>query len=407
MATEDLQSWSVTAGSNANADAGINWAEGQARASVNNSARSMMAAHAKDRNLRNGSITTAGTANAQTFSSGVSYTGAVPTGLIVKLKVGVGLTNTAALTLNMDAIGAVTVKDMAGRDVVGGAFIAGRYVDLVYNGTNWILLLPNNAVGGIPECGRLDVVSATLLSFKPFKGDLIKINGQIYNIPSAGIVGLANTGVFVGGVAAQNLAASSLYLVHCFDNAGVLTADFVISGAHSTSATAGNVGTEIKTGDDTRTLIGMVFTNGSAQFTNTLANRNVISWFNRRRVSLTGAGTAGAASASTTMVEIAPASRLSFLTWGLEAVDASIGGSCQNNVLDGITITNIGLDGALTLQLAHSSLAQHHAVSSFEQISGTAVVEFSEGLHFLTPIGSVNGGGTGSWFVYLAGSIRG
>jgi len=137
MPAEDIQSWSPTAASNATADTGINWAEGQPRASVNNSARSMMAAHAKDRNLKNGSITTGGTANAQTFTSGVAYT-AVPTGLTVRLKVGV--TNTGATTLNMDGIGAVAIKDQAGSDIGANALLLGRYVDLLYNGTNWILL---------------------------------------------------------------------------------------------------------------------------------------------------------------------------------------------------------------------------------------------------------------------------
>src|SRR5580765_1316814 len=104
MPGEDIQSWSTTAATNATADTGINWAEGQPRASVNNSARSMMAAHAKDRNLRNGSITTGGSANAQTFASGIPYTTA-PTGMVVRLKL--GFTNTGAVTLNMDSIGAV------------------------------------------------------------------------------------------------------------------------------------------------------------------------------------------------------------------------------------------------------------------------------------------------------------
>src|SRR5260221_7335031 len=122
MPGEDFQSWSVTAASNATADTGINWAEGQTRASVNNSARSMMAAMAKWRNLLNGSITTGGTANAQTFSSGIGYTGAVPTGLYVRLKIGPALTNTSAtVTLNMDGIGAVTVLKQSGAALwIGG-----------------------------------------------------------------------------------------------------------------------------------------------------------------------------------------------------------------------------------------------------------------------------------------------
>lgn len=139
MPGENILDWSVTAASNGTADSSINWAEGMARASVNDSARSMMAAHAKDRNLKNGSITTGGTANAQTFTSGLSYT-SVPTGLSVRLKIGTSLTNTATATLNVDGIGDVTIKDEAGNALVGGELLAGSYRDFLYNGTNWILL---------------------------------------------------------------------------------------------------------------------------------------------------------------------------------------------------------------------------------------------------------------------------
>src|SRR5262245_29547669 len=114
MPGENITDWSVTAANNGSADSLINWREGQTRASVNNSARGMMAALAKDRNLKNGSITTAGTANAQTFISGVGYTGTVPTGLRVLLKIGPGLTNDDVVTINMDGIGAKSVKNLHG-----------------------------------------------------------------------------------------------------------------------------------------------------------------------------------------------------------------------------------------------------------------------------------------------------
>lgn len=139
MPGENIQDWSTTAANNGTADSSINWAEGMARSAVNNSARSMMAAVAKDRNLKNGSITTGGTANAQTFTSGVTYT-SVPTGLRATLKIGASLTNTGAVTLNMDGIGAVTIKDKAGADLAGGNLRAGQYAEFLYNGTNWIFL---------------------------------------------------------------------------------------------------------------------------------------------------------------------------------------------------------------------------------------------------------------------------
>jgi hypothetical protein len=137
---EDIQSWSTVAANNGTADPLIVWSEGQARASVNNSSRSEMAAIAKWRNLLNGSIVTTGTANAQQFLSGVNYT-SIPSGLRATLKVGGGLTNDASITLNMDGLGDVLVKTAAdGLNLKGGEFVAGGYVDLLYNGTNWIFL---------------------------------------------------------------------------------------------------------------------------------------------------------------------------------------------------------------------------------------------------------------------------
>src|SRR5258708_38675049 len=100
----------------------------------------MMAAQAKGRNLRNGSIVTAGTANAQTFTSGVGYTVTVPTGLLVRLKIGPALTHTASATLNMDGIGAVVILDQRGNALGPGMLVAGSYADFIFNGTNWILI---------------------------------------------------------------------------------------------------------------------------------------------------------------------------------------------------------------------------------------------------------------------------
>lgn len=149
MPGENIQDWSTTAASNSNADSSIDWSEGMARATVNNSARGMMAAHAKQRNLLNGSITTGGTADAQTFTSPQGYS-SVPTNLCVRLKIGAALTNTTTTTLNMDSIGAVTIKYPGGTELAAGALVAGSYADFVYNGTNWILLASVPAVVPTP-----------------------------------------------------------------------------------------------------------------------------------------------------------------------------------------------------------------------------------------------------------------
>lgn len=142
MPGENILDWSVTAINNGNSDTSINWAEGQARSSVNDSARSMMAAHAKQRNLTNGTITTGGTADAQTFTSGISYT-ALPAGLFVRLAIGVGLTNTGAMTLNMDGIGAAAVLQQGGAALTAGQVVGNTYAEFLCNGTQWLLLDSN------------------------------------------------------------------------------------------------------------------------------------------------------------------------------------------------------------------------------------------------------------------------
>ena len=139
MPGEDVYSWSTTASANGSADTLINWAEGQPRASVNNSARSMMAALAKQFALFNGSIVTTGTANAQSFTSGIGYT-VVPNQFYARIKIGAGLTNTGAMTLQMDGLGAKTVLTAAATALTGGEFSSGGYTEVLYNGSNWVFL---------------------------------------------------------------------------------------------------------------------------------------------------------------------------------------------------------------------------------------------------------------------------
>ena len=155
MPGENYWSWSTIAANNGTADTSIDWHEGQTRASVNNSSRSELAAHAKNRNLLNGSIVTTGSANAQAFISGVGFApgDTIPTGMTVRLRVGSGLTNNASMTLNMDGIGANTVKTADGVNLVGGEFVGDGYVDLCFNGTNWVFLysrefFQNEVLGG-------------------------------------------------------------------------------------------------------------------------------------------------------------------------------------------------------------------------------------------------------------------
>src|SRR5216683_3849718 len=67
--TQGLYIWSKTAASNSNADPSINWAEGQAPSSVNDSARAMMARVAEYRDDVSGLLVTGGTPTAYTLAT--------------------------------------------------------------------------------------------------------------------------------------------------------------------------------------------------------------------------------------------------------------------------------------------------------------------------------------------------
>jgi hypothetical protein len=305
--------------------------------------------------------------------------------------------------LNRDGIGPGAIKDQSGADISAGALMLGQYADLLYNGTNWILLQQQLATLAAPHCGRLVFVSATALSFKPFNSDRIKINGAIYPIPSAGITGLANTGVFVGGVAGQNLGAIGAYYVYAFNNSGVITADFVpTSTPHVTSTTAGNVGVEIKSSDDTRTLIGFIGTNASSQFTDTPASRLVISWFNRRNIAIMGtAGTGSTASGAG--AELNTSLRALFVSWADESMMIGVTANASNASGGFMQIwANINA-------VSNSGLsAQVQSFAAGAQVGLTAVgaVTPAEIYSYLTAFGTVTAG-TGNFSYNVTGLIRG
>ena len=130
-----------------------------------------------------------------------------------------------------------------------------------------------------PQCGLLQVNSTTQIAFVPKNGDKVQIAGTVFSIPSGGVTA-ANTGVFVNGTSGQNLAASTAYLVCVFNNSGTLALDFITTLTHAADTTAGNVGVEIKSGDNSRTVVGMILTNGSSQFQDNTGFRGCASWFN-------------------------------------------------------------------------------------------------------------------------------
>jgi microcystin-dependent protein len=155
--------WSRTASSNATADGSINWAEGQAPSTVNDSARAMMAAAAKYRDDISGVITTGGSSTAYTVSSYQGFdTLAHLDGAMIAFTP--HTTNGATVTLNVDGLGAKPLRQSpSGLELPAGTLVQGTpYVATYYNVSGeWILQGFAGNPYGIPLGGMLEFTGTT------------------------------------------------------------------------------------------------------------------------------------------------------------------------------------------------------------------------------------------------------
>lgn len=124
--------WSRTAASNASADATINWAEGQAPSSVNDSARAMMASTAAFRDDIAGAIVTGGTSSAYTVTSfQVFDTLAHLNGKTIAFTPHV--TNAEAPTLSVDGLTSQPILRGTNLGIYAGTLVGGTPYTVTYN----------------------------------------------------------------------------------------------------------------------------------------------------------------------------------------------------------------------------------------------------------------------------------
>lgn len=130
--------WSQTASSNSNADSNVNWAEGQAPSSVNDSSRSEMASVAMWRDDIHGVNVTSGGGTSYTLTSNQGIASNV-SGFTIQFTP--GTTNTGAVTLSVDSNTAKPLRFLTGVDLLAGSLIAGSlYQATYYSSTQeWLL----------------------------------------------------------------------------------------------------------------------------------------------------------------------------------------------------------------------------------------------------------------------------
>lgn len=159
-----LYKWSQIAAADAAADTSINWQEGQAPSSINDSARAMMAATAKYRDDIAGAIVTTGTSTNYAVSSYQSFDSlAHMNGQVIAFSPHITNAGTQAF-LNVDGLGIKTIRSAPGVDIQSGTLIAGTPYTAVYNNSDACFYLhgfygnPFN----IPIGGGVDYWGATV-----------------------------------------------------------------------------------------------------------------------------------------------------------------------------------------------------------------------------------------------------
>ncbi|MDD1534549.1 MULTISPECIES: hypothetical protein [unclassified Bradyrhizobium] len=236
---------------------------------------------------------------------------------------------------------------------------------------------------GVPQtygqC-RLKLSGADLV-LTPCNGNLLTIAGTPHPVPDAGV-----------SLPATGLTPSTDYYIYAYMNSGVMTLEASATG-HATSTTSGNKGTEIKAGDDTRSLVGFARVVTGPAWADSAAQRFVRTWFNDGGAETTNTISAGARPTLTTVSpsfsEIHSSYRIETLLWAGERW-----------VIDGAGGGWLGAAGAVYFAAGVDSSSTPEQGGCFGNSSAAGVVVslglssvktgLSEGYHYATMLGAVS-----------------
>lgn len=238
---------------------------------------------------------------------------------------------------------------------------------------------------------QLTYTDTTHVKLIPFNGNKLVVNGVVCTVPDAGV-----------SYTISGLASSTLYYVYAVATTGAISSIEVSTTVPVASTTAGNKGTMIKTGDDTRSLVGMVRTDGSTLFANTTQKRFVRGWFNDAGITGTGPISSNTAIGSAPYIEIVSSARAEFLAWGNEEFLVTGSGFVYDTGGSGGTIYyTFGLDSTTVSSADGQGVTVFKNASYYSNISTCGRVVPGVGYHYLTPLGGISsaftpffGGGT-------------
>lgn len=223
------------------------------------------------------------------------------------------------------------------------------------------------------------VKSGADLLLKPRNGNKLIIGNVSYTIPSAGVT-----------LAATSLTPGTTYFIYAYMNAGTMTLEASATGHSTDTAT----GVEIKTGDATRTLVGMARVITGPAWQDTSAQRFVRTWFNRKQVGGYNFFAANRTTTSTTYVEMSSSERAEFLVWPDETARFDTSGGMQSTYVGfDIMYASIGIDSATPEDCV--CIGDDTSASGITPVSCSLVkTGLAEGYHYATILARKTQGGT-------------
>jgi len=308
-------------------------------------------------------------------------------------------------TLNLDGLGAKTIKTQSGAALVPGQ-LNGQHT-FRYDGTDMIVLNPitqlsDNGVNdfrltlstGVPVT-TTDVAAATTIYCTPYKGNRIDLfDGAGWNRRSSAEFSLA----------LGTLTSTLPYDVFCYDNAGVPTLEFTAWTNTTTRATAlaYQDGILSKTGALTRRYLGTFYTISTTQTADSkTVGRFLYNYYNRALRNTQGTFASDRSTTGTSYGELNAEIQNKFILGVSEdAVTGDVAGTASNSAAaNQYTATAVAFDSTSTAEAGFET--------TFGNSGGTANVKMpcgisgskiglAVGYHYATLLGKVDGG-TGTW----------
>ena len=240
------------------------------------------------------------------------------------------------------------------------------------------------------------------LYFLPYNGNQITMpNGLTYTIPSGGVTALA-ANCFLAKVANSALVTNTLYYVYLWVNGSTLTLNFDTTG-HATDATSG---LEIRSGDATQLLLGMVQTNndGTNNFRNDFSFRGVLNWLNRQTLRFEVHNTGSPTLTNTSGWQQIGSVTAYFLTWSgasIRGIGTTWNSTATDSTSTGVTVdATSGITGQQQTFTSTGASDQGPVACAYNSLA-------AEGFHFAVLVGQVSGG-TGNWTPFgIIGEIHG